>query len=113
MVQLNRLLSDPTAHPTTVTFIEALSQLGVELSTHFKNEEALINSTGMPKHEIEQHVEAHTEILLQYTDLNMALMNKELPSREEALTMIKGWIVEHMAQYDTRIRHHVDCEAVA
>jgi 23S rRNA (guanosine2251-2'-O)-methyltransferase len=52
------------------------------------------------------HIRAHTEILDQYARLNLELMHGKAVSREEALVMIREWIVEHVLNHDMKIAEY-------
>ena len=104
--QLNRLIGDVQAHTGSAAFSEVLSQLGRQINAHFDDEECILGSCGMPVDEVAVHVQAHSEILDQYATLNLDLMQGKQVSRAEVLLMIKGWFVDHLLQYDTKIRKY-------
>ena len=100
-------MSNPLAYPGTESFSEVLSQLGGQIKTHFINEERLLKSIGMPEADVESHVQEHSHILGQYTQLNLDLMQGKVANRSEALRMIKSWIISHVVHYDLEIRGYV------
>lgn len=104
LTQLNRLIENPLAEPTSESFAEVLSQLGPQICAHFDSEERVIRSCGMPADEVAEHVEAHTEILEQYAQMNCDLMEGKTLARSEALREVKGWIIDHLRRYDSRIK---------
>jgi hemerythrin len=104
LTQLNRLIENPLAEPASESFAEVLSQLGPQICTHFDSEERVLRSCGMPAHEVAEHVEAHTEILEQYAQMNCDLMEGKTLARTEALREVKGWIIDHLRRYDSRIK---------
>lgn len=104
--QLNRLISDPFAVPESAAFSEILSRLGQQLSAHFDSEEAIMRACGMPANDVIEHIQAHNMILEQYGALNMALMQSETLHLPETILMIKGWVVEHLLSYDTKISRY-------
>lgn len=105
--ELNRLIADVEAGPSSELFSDVLGHLGRELSAHFRFEETLLGRLDMPAYEVDAHVSAHTEILNQYTDLNLALMRRRAPSRIDALRMIRRWVVDHITMHDVRMRGHL------
>lgn len=105
--QLDRLVENTHATPDSESFTEALTHLGVQIRAHFGNEEAVMQSFGLPDHDLAAHVEAHSEILRQYTDLNLALMNEKKLERSKVLAMIKQWIIEHLLEHDVKIRRFI------
>ena len=104
LTQLNRLIENPLAEPASESFAEVLSQLGPQISAHFDSEEGVLKSCGMPADEVAEHVEAHTEILERYAQMNCDLMEGKTLARSEALREVKGWIIDHLRRYDSRIK---------
>jgi hemerythrin-like metal-binding protein len=102
--ELNCLIADTQAAPSSEIFSDVLCRLGRELSDHFSFEEQVFIGLGMPAHEVDAHVAAHSEILDQYTDLNLDLMRLRAVSRADALRMIRHWVVDHIVTHDVRIR---------
>ena len=92
---------------STESCSEILSQLGGQINAHFTNEETIFKSFGMPVDEIASHVQAHTDILDQYTRLNFDLMQGKAFTRSDVLLMIKGWIIEHVICFDLNIKKYL------
>jgi hemerythrin-like metal-binding protein len=103
LLHLNRLIENPQL-PASESFVDVLTCLGGAIDAHFRSEEKILGACGMPAAEVEQHVQAHTEILEQYADLNYGLMTGENVSRPDVLMMIHHWIIGHLLQHDLRIR---------
>lgn len=104
--QLNRLIENPGAITESEAFADILSQLGIEISTHLDSEESILRSCGMPADELAQHVQAHSDILEQYAQMNFDLMNGKPLPRSEALLMVKQWIIDHLMRHDLGIRKY-------
>ena len=103
--ELNRLIADAHGPLSTETLVDVLSSLGSELAEHFRFEESLFGGLGMQDDEVDAHVAAHEEILSQYVDLNLDLMNKlRLLSRAEILAMVRRRVTGHIVSYDLRMR---------
>ena len=111
--QLDALTANPQDQPDSANFLETLSQLGVQINTHFNNEERLFKSLGMPEALVSSHLRAHTDILVQYTQLNMDIMQKEVPDRADVLKLIKNWIIEHIVRHDLTIRDYLPTRKVS
>jgi hemerythrin len=107
ITQLNRLIENPKAEPASESFAEVLSHLGPQISAHFDTEEGMLRSCGMPADEVAEHVEAHTEILEQYAQMNCDLMEGKVLARADALRAVKSWIIDHLHRYDSKIRNYV------
>ena len=105
--QLDRLIGKPQAHPVAEPFSEILSQLGRQIDAHFLSEESILQACDMPPEELAEHMSAHEEILEQYTRLNLDLMAGKAVGQQTILRMVRGWIVDHVLQYDSRIRQYV------
>ena len=103
--ELNRLIADAHGSVSSETLVDVLSSLGHELAEHFRFEESLFGGLGMHHDEVDAHVAAHEEILSQYVELNLDLMNK-MPrhSRAEILSMVRLWVTGHILSYDLRMR---------
>lgn len=104
---LDLLHADKDAHPASEAFSEVLSRLGRQINAHFDSEEEILRSCGMPNELVLEHIHAHTEILEQYARLNLALMSGEGGSREEALAMVRRWIIDHVLTHDVRINDYL------
>ncbi|MBI5108278.1 MAG: hemerythrin family protein [Rhodocyclales bacterium] len=111
VAQLDRLNANPDAHPGTETFSEILSRLGRQINAHFDSEEAILRECAMPTEIVLEHIQAHTEILDQYSRLNLELMNGKALSRDEALGMIRRWIVDHVLHHDMKLTQYVHTES--
>lgn len=107
ITQLNRLIENPKAEPASESFADILSHIGPAISAHFDSEEDVLKSIGIPAHELAEHIEAHTEILEQYAQMNCDLMEGKPLSRSDALLTVKGWIIDHLRDYDSRIREYL------
>ncbi len=105
--QLDQLNSHKEAHPGGDTFSEVLSQLGHQINAHFDSEEEILRSCGMPPELVLAHIQAHTEIIEQYTLLNLDLMAGKYCSREDALGLVRHWIVDHVLNHDVKISEYL------
>ena len=88
-------------------FLTAFDQLGAQLKAHFTNEERVLKSLSMPIDVVEEHVNSHNEILEDYARLQLDLMRGNIPSRPELLQMVKGWIIDHVADYDLELKKYL------
>ena len=107
IAQLDSLDANIQVRLDSATFSETLSQLGSQITAHFNNEESIFKSFGMPEEVVASHVQAHTEILEQYTQLNMDLMQDKVLSRSVVLRMIKDWIIGHVVRHDLIIKDYL------
>ena len=103
ITNLDLLIRSPRAKPESVHVIEILTKLGDQLASHFDHEEAMIKSLGIPADEICRHVQAHSEIIEEFTQLNFDLMSGKGIDLDALVAMIKKWIVDHLADYDLKI----------
>ena len=111
VAHLDRLHANLDANPGTDAFSEVLSRLGQQINAHFDSEEAILRDCGMPAQTVLDHIRAHTEILDQYARLNLELMRGKAVSRDEALVMIREWIVEHVLNHDMKIAEYASATA--
>lgn len=105
--QLDQLSADGDAHPGGDAFSEVLSRLGRQINAHFDSEEEILRTCGMPPQLVLEHINAHTEILEQYARLNLDLMAGKLHTRDEALGLVRRWIVDHVLTHDIKIRDYL------
>ena len=105
--RLDRLIADPTAPPDSEAFSALLSELGMMLLEHFRQEETQFQALGMPQDLVRGHIQAHTEIIDQYAQLNLDLMHGKSVDRTEALRMIQGWVLGHVAHHDLLITDYL------
>jgi hemerythrin len=61
----------------------------------------------MPADSIAQHVAAHQAILVDYTELNMDLMDHHPVVRSEVLFRMERWIQDHIMEYDLKLRDYL------
>ena len=101
--QLDELNANQDAYPGSEAFSEILSHIGRQIQAHFDSEEEILRGCGMPEAMVREHVQAHTDIIEQYSRLNLQLMTGRFPSREEALTLVRDWIVDHVLNHDVKI----------
>lgn len=93
------------ATPCSAAFSEILSRLGQQIGAHFDSEEKVFRSLDLPADDVLSHIQAHTAILDQYTQLNLDLMAGQALVRSEVLAMIRRWIVDHLMDHDIKIRN--------
>ena len=103
----DRLIGKPHSHPVAEPFSEILSQLGRQIADHFDSEESLLKACGMPRDELAEHLAAHEKILEEYSQLNLDLMAGKAIGQQSILEMVRRWIVDHIHQYDFRIRDYL------
>lgn len=108
---LDRLQFDHEAHPDTDAFTDLLSRLGREINTHFDSEEEILRACGMPNEMVLEHIRAHTAILEQYARLNLELMAGTQVTRDEALSMVREWIVDHVLHHDLKLADYTTADA--
>jgi hemerythrin-like metal-binding protein len=104
---LDALINNHDAHPDTDAFSEIMGRLGGQLGTHFRNEEKILKLFAKPESELLSHSQAHTDILDQYVQMNLDLMEGKALSRDDALVAIKRWIITHLLDYDLQIRDYM------
>lgn len=104
VVLLGELIGNPRVHPDAEFFSEILSRLGPLLVKHFTDEELIFIGSGWTGDEIAGHVEAHSVILDQCTQLSFDLMQGVFINRLDALRSVRRWIFEHIVTYDMKFK---------
>lgn len=104
MAEIRQLTDQPAIQLDSDSFSEIISRLGHQLAQHFNHEEKIINSCGLPAHEVAAHTEAHGRIIEQYTELQLALMLGSPLDRMVVISMIESWILEHLIAFDLKLK---------
>lgn len=104
---MNRLLDHPEALARDELVVDILTDLGKFLILHFQTEEAMMNQSGMPREEYEQHVRAHNAIIHEYAELNLAAAHGKHHTAAEIFAMVKQWVSDHLHSDDAKIRDYV------
>ena len=104
---LRRLRSMPTKPANSSEFSELLGRLGRALMAHFGTEEKFLNSCAMPAAQVQRHLEAHTQILQQYVELNLDLMKHQPLAHADILQMVEYWLTDHIKLHDLQIRNYL------
>ena len=112
MSEIGRLLGPPVVHLDSEHFSEIISRIGQQLAEHFRNEEAIIESCGLPADDALAHHRAHRDILEQYIELQLDLMARAPLDHHAVFAMIKDWIVEHLVMHDTKLRPYAGFVAI-
>lgn len=103
---LNALLGSPGETLEVSEFGESLSRLNSQLIDHFTSEEKLMRSIGVAGSALARHVDAHSQVIEQITQLSFDLMKRRRISREQVLTRVRGWIVDHLSEHDLELRQY-------
>lgn len=105
--QLDDLAANSAAYPGSDAFSEVLSGMGRQINAHFDKEEEILHACGMPPEAVQEHIRSHTEILEQYARLNLDMMAGKHHSREDALAMVRRWIVGHVLSHDVKMASYL------
>lgn len=66
---------------------------------------------GMPPGSMRRHIETHTEIVSQYTNLNLDMMHKQQIDYADVLKSIRSWVIGHVVDHDVKIRDFLKLES--
>ena len=94
-------------------FGDVLSAFGSVLMAHCEHEESFFKKLAMPEALVQSHLRSHREIVHQYAELCLALIEDDGIDRESILAMIQEWIVYHLIQHDLKMRPYVEALAQA
>lgn len=111
MDHLTSLLNRPGKTQEVSEFGEFLSRLNTQLIDHLASEEQVTRSIGVAGSELAQHVEAHSQVIEQITQLSFDLMKRRQISREHVIAKVRSWIVDHLTEHDTELRKYVHSTA--
>lgn len=103
---LMSLIESPGESLDMSLFGESLSRLNAQLIDHFTNEEKLMRTLGLSDVELARHIDAHSEVIEQITQLSFDLMKRNRIGRDEVLAKVRAWVVEHLAEHDIQLRSH-------
>lgn len=91
--QLWQMARRPEHH---TEFFDLFSKLGGRLFNHFENEEKIIASFGFPESLLRLHAISRDEIIQQYVQINIELMQGVIPNPEVVPFVIRDWILDHL-----------------
>ena len=92
--------------PHSESFHDILAELFEYSRTHFRAEEALMQSLEYP--DIASHKDEHHRFIEHIVDLSIAVAN-DPGIHYKALDVLTEWLVTHLFQADLRIRDHIEC----
>jgi hemerythrin len=104
--QLDDLFQSPNDNPQSAQFSEDLSRLSSNLIDHFTNEERVMRSIGISSDELARHMDAHSAIIEQITQLSFDLMNRRQIDRGDVVARMKDWILGHLTEHDLDLRNY-------
>ncbi len=107
LAQLNELFQSPNDNPQSAQFSEDLSRLSSNLIDHFTNEERVMRSVGIPPDKLARHMDAHSAIIEQITQLSFDLMKRRRVDRVEVVARMKDWILGHLTEHDLDLRNYL------
>lgn len=86
---------------------DALSLLDDLIRQHFHTEEIVMRDLGLPEAMYQAHVEAHQRILEELADLHWRSMFGDAWTIDEVVSLVAGWVVDHLAEFDLALRPFV------
>lgn len=95
---------DNAAH--SETFHDILADLFEYSRTHFRAEEALMQSIEYP--DLASHKDEHHQFIEHIVDLSIAAY-RDPGIHRKALDILTEWLITHLLQTDLRIRDHIEC----
>ena len=95
---------DNAAH--SETFHDILADLFEYSRTHFRAEEALMQSIEYP--EFASHKDEHHQFIEHIVDLSIAA-SRDPGIHRKALDILTEGLIPHLVQTDRRIRDHIEC----
>lgn len=104
---LHQLVVDPVRETTSEHFSEIITRINSELANHFRSEETYLKSCGMPEAAVSAHIEAHTQILHQLTDIHLSMTLGLPPDYESTIRQVGDWIVKHVKAFDLQLRNYL------
>jgi hemerythrin-like metal-binding protein len=106
LILFNRFTHHMTESLHSEAAIDYLTEMGKIFALHFEAEEAVLKKLGMAAEALEKHTRKHTEILQEYADLNLQVMESEGAKVKDILDTVKAWVVDHVVDYDLDIRKY-------
>ncbi len=111
MDHLTSLLNSPGETLDVSEFGESLSRLNAQLIDHFTSEEQVMRSIGVEGNELARHVDAHSQVIEQITQLSFDLMKRRRISREHVIAKVRSWILDHLTAHDFELRKYAPSDA--
>jgi hemerythrin-like metal-binding protein len=107
---LVRLSHNPNANLRPEEISETLTGLGEQLGWHFRSEERIFGSCGMPRADVLRHVRAHHEIIEHCAQLNVDILGGKAVVVADVAQLLKVWIVDHLLEHDVKIQKYVTAQ---
>lgn len=73
---------------------------------HFRNEEALMKSSGYA--DVEAHSARHEKLVEQVFDLNTRLSDRAFNPEHDTVAFLKGWLTDHIVHQDLLLGAHLN-----
>ena len=103
-------INDANTRLTTNSSAEILDQISRDLLSyalyHFETEEELMqefNYTGASAEDSDNHLRQHREFSSKVVSVREAIKAGNLISREDLLTFLNGWLINHILKTDKRL----------
>lgn len=98
-------LADLVIHaPDQNEFRLVAMQLYGYMRTHFADEEILMRTSGYPVYR--EHQRLHNELLARFNAISRGF-GQGLWNKDEIVTFMMTWLLEHVAKEDTKIAAHI------
>lgn len=89
-------------------FSEIFSRIGLDLARHLRDEESLFIDSDMPVEDVFKHIKAHVQIMEEFSQLNMELMQGKFIDDITVINQARQWILNHLISYDLKLRPFIE-----
>lgn len=104
---IGKLNHDPAAAITSKSFVDSISAVKRLQTLHFETEEIFMQRLGLPHEQVQEHVNAHGELLKQLARIELDADNGVRQTAAEAHRAIEDQVLSHIAKYDLPLGRYI------
>ncbi|MCK9381203.1 MAG: hypothetical protein M0P95_09070 [Sulfuritalea sp.] len=104
---IGKLNDAPTAAITSKSFVDSISAVKKLETLHFETEEIFMQRLGLPHEQVQEHVNAHGELLKELVQVELDAGNGIRKTAAEVHRGIKDHVLSHIARHDMPLSRHI------
>lgn len=97
--------------PVDESISEALSRLSSQIHQHFESEEDLMAGLDMPASVLADHIQAHTQIIEDLTEIHLETMHGLGVPFEAIINRVAAYVNHHVLEFDLLLKPYIEQRA--